>query len=154
MIKTDIKRNNKDFPKSKRNNKDFPKSNMANKKYLNVKQLKAILPVLKVVRNLPKDSVDNILPHLSKGVKEAICECIINLYNNPKVRRLKGVKNKVLPIYNQKRDMLKQLAKPNLSNEYKIKKLPNLGGGLITAALSVAVPLIVDFIARSISKKK
>lgn len=112
------------------------------------------IPLLKSLKQLDGNTLDNILPHLNNSSKRAVCECVSNVYHNVDLNKSNYVKANVLPKFKEKNLLLEEFANPKTSINNRLKKVPSLGGGLITAVLSVALPLLIEFVGRKIFSKK
>ena len=103
---------------------------------------------LKILKSLPKEKRNNLIPYLSNDGCETIYECVQNILHNRNIKNRGKLRSKL----QEHKSDLRFLANPNISSTQKRKRLQNKGGAILPLILTTAVPLIVEAI-RSIVKK-
>lgn len=107
------------------------------------KQLKRLVPVLKHLKKLDKDEIENVLPFLNPEVHNLICDCIANCLRNDSIKKKDRLRLKKL--LEQDKKTFRYLSNPKVSSVRKRKKLVQVGGFLSTI-LAVTLPLFLDFL--------
>lgn len=118
-----------------------------------IKEHKALLEIL---ARLSEQELRVIFKYFNKCGIDHIGTLIVNLvkFKNPNLT--KENKNKLYKVLFENKNLVRYLINNNENKlEGKIKKLTTQeGGGLITALLSIGIPILVDIIASAATKKK
>jgi hypothetical protein len=118
-----------------------------------IKEHKALLEIL---ARLSEQELRVIFKYFNKCGIDHIGTLIVNLvkFKNPNLT--KENKNKLYKVLFENKNLVRYLINNNENKlEGKIKKLTTQeGGGLITALLSIGIPILVDIIASAAKKKK
>jgi hypothetical protein len=117
-----------------------------------IKEHKALLEIL---ARLSEQELRVIFKYFNKCGIDHIGTLVVNLvkFKNPNLT--KENKNKLYKVLFENKNLVRYLINNNENKlEGKIKKLTTQkGGGLITALLSIGIPILVDIIASAATKK-
>ena len=117
-----------------------------------IKEHKALLEIL---ARLSEQELRVIFKYFNKCGIDHIGTLVVNLvkFKNPNLT--KENKNKLYKALFENKKLVRYLIKHDNKLEGKINKLTTQeGGGLITALLSIGIPILADIIASAATKKK
>ena len=117
-----------------------------------IKEHKALLEIL---ARLSEEELRVIFKCFNKCGIDHIGTLVVNVvkFKNPNLT--KENKNKLYKALFENKKLVRYLIKHDNKLEGKIKKLTTQeGGGLITALLSIGIPILADIIASAATKKK
>lgn len=106
------------------------------------KKLQTAYPLVKLLLRLNSQDRQHLLQYLNSEACDVICECIHNSITNKDLKCRKSLCEKT----KSEKDTIRYLVNPKHKVDIKRKKLVQIGGNPLGLILSVALPLLAQFL--------
>lgn len=110
------------------------------------------IALIRTLKKLKSEDQKNIIKYLDEPALNLLGECFHNILATNlrlKKRDKKRLKEKLLG--NEK--LIRYISNKNRPLEKRRQRLTQSGGAILTTVLAVALPFLIEFIARKLSKK-
>ena len=108
------------------------------------KKLEKSLPFLKLLSRVSDEDRVILIQHLNKDTCDVVCQCVHNTIKNPNI--LANDRQAISQKIGSKKDIIRYLSDASRPVHVRQKKLSQLGGNPLGLILSVAIPLLIDFL--------